>query len=267
MAATRETGWCSVSQILCAAVRGCSWQAGIELPVSAYNNSKVPDFMMKASGALLLIVLTAVPFKAFADGEDNSSSLTLRSGEITLKPISKSSGERLGDGAKATQRRTRNLLQVVPGSQTISGHHVILEFERRLQGQDFASLAAKGVQVWNYIDGNCYTATITHDSIDKLSEATKDIDKVIRFAVIESQHKIERSLGVQSRALAATRAIRAPSKPVVLSVELWPDADFEAAKAELSALGQIQNENEYTKRLDIVLPLQACCRSLQPAKL
>jgi hypothetical protein len=44
------------------------------------------------------------------------------------------------------------------------------------------------------------------------------------------------------------------SEPKIVNVELWPDADFKAAMADLGKFGHIENQNEYTKRLDIALP-------------
>jgi hypothetical protein len=47
---------------------------------------------------------------------------------------------------------------------------------------------------------------------------------------------------------------------------LWPDADFEAAKADLGKIGHIENGNEYTKRLDIALPSADAVQKLAESK-
>ncbi len=178
----------------------------------------------------------------------------LQSGPVSIKPIVKGKPHIFdtnpgGDGALAL--RTRGF----EGGRAIlpPGTPVILHFERRLQQKDYDALAARGVHVWAFIEGNAYTATVDHLDTDKLIDATKDIVKITGYNVILGHHKIERSLA--SRA-ANTRSIldtsQVPKSPVLV-VELWPNADLEQAKAELSQFGQIQAASEYSMRLEIKL--------------
>ncbi len=212
---------------------------------------------MKAFGTLLIFAFQILVSSAIAGEEDKGRILSLKSGDIEIKPLGNQtaqSSEVMKQSSRSLMTRFRLLWQAPAVDQPISGQHVILEFERRLQEQDFAALEAKGVKIWNYVQGTSYTATINFDTASKLEEATKDAVKCIGFAVIESQHKLERSLGTGTRQLSAPGKKKAAADAARVSVELYPDADFQAAKAELSELGRIENDNEYTKRLDITLP-------------
>ena len=178
----------------------------------------------------------------------------LQSGPVPIKPIVKGRPQTFGTkaGNIAIRLRARGFKRA-PQAVPRAGTPVILHFERPLQQKDYAALAARGVHIWGFIEGNAYTATVDHIDTDKLIDATKDIVKITGFNVIEGQHKVERSLSLTG---TSTRTIQDTSKPAespVIVVELWPNADFEQAKAELSEFGQIQAASAYSMRLEIKL--------------
>jgi hypothetical protein len=179
-----------------------------------------------------------------------------------LKPVGKARPIVSSDVAGGRRRGGSVTLQESDApDQPISGRYVVLEFERRLSQKDYPALAAKGVKIFGYIEGNSYTASIDQNSTAKLNAATRDIDPCVRFGVIESQHKIAPTLGAPGGP-----TVRGPQKSPSVNVELWPDADFEAAKADLGKLGHIENENEYTKRLDITLSSGDAVQKLAESK-
>ncbi|MGO9547001.1 MAG: S8 family serine peptidase [Rhodomicrobium sp.] len=183
--------------------------------------------------------------------------VTLQSGPLTLRPLVKGVPQKIGaTPLPATRQARTRALAAAPQAGPTPGTHVILNFEKRLQEADYAALAAKGVHVWGYIEGNSYTATVDHDDTDKLIDASKDINPIKDFEIVGGEHKVARSLSrsvaaVRSLARGHTRAIAADTLDV--TVELWPDANFEQAKTELGALGQIENASEFAMRLNIKL--------------
>jgi hypothetical protein len=175
----------------------------------------------------------------------------LQSGPVPIRPIVK--GKPQSFDTKAVIALRARGFDGGPQAVPPAGAPVILHFERRLQQKDYDALAARGVHVWGFIEGTAYTATVDHLDTDQLIDATKDIVKITGFNVIEGQHKVERSLAIPG---ARTRSVEDTSKPAespVIVVELWPNADFERAKAELSEFGQIQAASAYSMRLEIKL--------------
>jgi Subtilase family len=207
--------------------------------------------------------------------------VTLRSGPVKLKSIIKGAPQKLYEEStppKPAERQRsfrRGAFVEVPGAGSSSsrvadtssraaetsspaGTHVLLHFDRRLSEKDFEALNAKGVHVWSYLEGTAYTATVDQADTDKLLEATKDIIKITSFETVRTQHKLERGLATPPPSQRRSRrrseeASPAPAQTTV-TVELWPDANFEQTKAELSRIGQVGSSSEYTKRLDITVP-------------
>jgi hypothetical protein len=183
-----------------------------------------------------------------------------------LKPVGKVPPAVSSDAAAIGLRGGSLTLKETPAvDQPIAERHIVLEFERRLSQKDYPALEAKGVKVLSYVEGNAYTASIDQNSTAKLHEATKDVNRCIRYGVIESRHKTAPSLAARSRTFS-----EGPNKGTgesgIVNVELWPDADFEAAKADLGGIGHIENGNEYAKRLDIALPSADALQKLADSK-
>jgi hypothetical protein len=208
---------------------------------------------MKTFGTLVLVVFQVLMSTAIAAGQEKNPAISLRAGQVTLKPVGKARSVVSSDAAGVRLRGgSMKLEEADAQDQPIPERHVVLEFERRLSQKDYPALEAKGVKILSYVEGNSYTASIDQNSTAKLAEATKDINPCIRYGVIESHNKIAPSLAPPSGP-SSEGPKRGISEPTLVSVELWPDADFEAAKADLGKLGHIDSENEYTKRLDIAL--------------
>jgi hypothetical protein len=218
-------------------------------------------FIMKAAGTLLTVFLVLIS-TAIAAAQDKGLAIPLRSGDIKLKPVGKAPGIVSGDAGGGKRRRSATLREAQAANRPISGRYVVLEFERRLSEKDYPALEARGVKVLSYVEGKSYTASIVQDSTAKLAEATKDIDPCTRYGVIENQHKIAPFFASRKE----RPMTRGPQKSTVVRVELWPDADFEAAKADLSKIGRIENENEYIKRLDIALSSDDAVQKLAGSK-
>ena len=209
---------------------------------------------MKAVGTLPLIVFQILISSAIAAGQQKDPVISLGAGQLTLKPVGKVPPAVSSDAAGIRLRGgPLTLKEAEAQDQPIAERHIVLEFERRLSRKDYPALKAKGVKVLSYVEGNSYTASIDLESTAKLHEATKDINPCVRYGVIESQHKIEPNLAARSRTFSEGPN-KGATQPAIVNVELWPDADFEAAKADLGKIGHIENGNEYTKRLDIALP-------------
>jgi hypothetical protein len=222
---------------------------------------------MKAFGTLLLTVFQIFIATAIAAGQEKGPAVSLRAGQLTLKPVGRGRPVVSSEAAdiKIGKNRSLTLKEAEAADQPISGRHVVLEFERRLSQKDYPALEAKGVKIFSYLEGNSYTASIDQNSTAKLAEATKDIDPCIRYGVIESQHKIAPSLTAPSQ--PSSDGLKKESRePALVSVELWPDADFGAVKAELAKIGRVESEHEYTKRLDIVLPSEDAVHKLADNK-
>src|SRR5215469_9248182 len=218
-------------------------------------------FIMKAFWTLLLIVFQILSSTAIAAGREKDRVIPLRAGRLTLKPVGKAPPVVSSDVAGLRTRGGRVPLNDADAlNQPIRERHVVLEFERRLSEKEYPALEAKGVKILSYLEGNAYTARIDQKSTAKLAEATKDINPCIRYGVIESEHKIAPSLA-RSRTFSESPQ-KGTSEPTIVSVELWPDADFEAAKAELGKIGHIEGAHEYTKRLDIALPSEDAVQKL-----
>jgi hypothetical protein len=221
---------------------------------------------MQAVGTLLLIAFQILTSSAIAAGQQKDTVISLGGGQLTLKPIGKVPPAISGDAAGIRLRGGPLTLKETPAAdQPITERHIVLEFERRLSQKDYPALEANGVKVLNYVEGNSYTAAIDQKSTAKLHEATKDINACIRYGVIQSQHKIAPSLATRSRTFSEGPN-KGTGEPAIVSVELWPDADFEAAKADLGKIGRIENGNEYIKRLDIALPSADAVQRLADSK-
>jgi hypothetical protein len=221
---------------------------------------------MRAVRTFLFISFQILIATAMAAGQQKDPVVSLRGGQLTLKPVGKALPAVSSDAAGVRLRGgPLTLKKAEAPDQPIPERHVILEFERRLSKKDYPALEAQGVKILGYVEGNSYTASIDQNSTAKLHEATKDINPCVRYGVIESQHKIAPSLAARSRTFSERPNI-GTSEPTIVDVELWPDADFEAAKADLSKIGHIENGNEYTKRLEIVLPSADAVQKLADSK-
>jgi hypothetical protein len=221
---------------------------------------------MKTVRTFLLISFQILISTAIAAAQLKDEVISLGGGQLTLKPVGKTPSAVSGDAAGIRLRGGPMALKEADvADQPIAERHIVLEFERRLRRRDYPALEAKGVKILSYVDGNAYTASIDQNSTAKLHEATKNIIPCIRYGVIESRHKIAPSLAARSRTFSEGPN-KGASEPAIVNVELWPDADFEAAKADLGKIGNIENGNEYTKRLDIAIPSSDAVQKLADSK-
>jgi hypothetical protein len=140
---------------------------------------------VKAVQALLLISFQILISTAIAAGQQSGPVISLRGGQLTLKPVGKAPPAIASDAAGIRLRGGLLTLKETPAAdQPIAEHHIVLEFERRLSEKDYPALEAKGVRILSYVEGNSYTASIDQSSTAKLHEATKDINPCVRNAVL-----------------------------------------------------------------------------------
>src|SRR5579864_9008360 len=98
---------------------------------------------MKTFGTLVLIVFQVLISTAIAAGQEKGPAVSLKAGQLTLKPVGKGRPVVSSDAAGVKLKgRGMTLKEAEAADQPISGRHVVLEFARRLSQKDYPALEA-----------------------------------------------------------------------------------------------------------------------------
>lgn len=209
------------------------------------------------------------------DARFTSEPLNLRGGSVTLQPTQvpapNASSER-APAARPAPRATVRRWSAAPSAETagaaprsapVESERVIVSLERRITPQEREQLAARGIEIGEYLSGTNYTARVRHARIETLVQQSAGINTVIRLVPLDEANahvKIDPALSTREGAAALpppdpgagpTTRNAADAARTTVNVQLWPDADVAAAETAIRALGRITRVSKFTRKLQV----------------
>ena len=229
-----------------------------------------------------LVSLAIVPVAALAAEDIGfSKTIQLRTGPITLEPVQtgptppgiapaqadlhhKKSKNKAGAGNRpaatespAAADEPGTAVLPAPPPRQIGSDRVLLGFERRLTEAESKQLAGRGIAVGEFVGGTVYTAKVQQTTPGQLVAASQGINMIQHVVALDEKNahiKVDPSLlggrAPQAEGVAPSTESLTPSN---ISVQVWPDVEIEAAKAEIAAFGEIVRVSPRTQKIEITV--------------
>ncbi|MBR1032810.1 S8 family serine peptidase [Bradyrhizobium liaoningense] len=225
---------------------------------------------------ICLVSLTAVAPVAAQDA-GFSKTIQLRTGPVTLEPVQAPKPAQAAPAQKDLLglKKAKGAAKVgspaqipaitgepggaaalpAPAPKPIESDRVLLGFERRLSDAESRQLAAKGIVIGEFVGGTVYTARVQQTLTSQLATASAGINSIQHVVALDEKNahiKVDPSL-LGSPAPQEEGAAPPAASPIKVSVQVWPDVNFEAAKPQIAAFGEITRVSPFTQKFELTV--------------